>query len=149
MKTIKRGDALPSPRFSCIYFLIENNIVVYVGQSINLAGRVLDHKYTTKIEFDKIGFIPCEVEDMNNMEAINIVKHKPKYNFTLPTNDNFKTLAHLRNRVVNLLLTVKFKYSKKTNTTEIENQREHQYLSSNDCDDIISEFEKIIKAKFS
>ena len=41
IKKYKEPSPCPSP---CVYFLIDKNEIVYVGQSIALLSRIRDHK---------------------------------------------------------------------------------------------------------
>jgi molybdopterin converting factor small subunit len=67
-------------RLKCgIYFLIKDESVVYVGQSINIAQRIANHK-TTK-DFDTFTYIQCKPENLNTIEAMYIDRLKPKYNY--------------------------------------------------------------------
>jgi hypothetical protein len=66
------------PKTCGIYFLINNNEIVYVGQSINIHQRLQKHLYEK--QFDKINIIPCERFELNRMESLYINKFKPKLN---------------------------------------------------------------------
>lgn len=85
-KDINKKDFNP-----CIYFLFKGNKVVYVGQSKNGIARVFSHTIPDlegfKKIFDGYAMIQCELSELNNIEAINIVKHKPKYNKAMPISD--------------------------------------------------------------
>jgi hypothetical protein len=59
-----------------VYFLCQDNDIVYVGQSINLGARLAQH-VQDKV-FDKVYFLPTE--DYNQVEADYIKILKPKYN---------------------------------------------------------------------
>ena len=66
-----------------IYYLLKNEAVVYVGQSVNYASRVLHHTHDK--DFDCF----CISQPDNNMtvnecEFIEIVRYLPKYNKSLP-----------------------------------------------------------------
>ncbi len=65
-----------------IYFLIQGNEIVYVGQTISpFFSRIAGHM--NKL-FDSFVFISAENEMLNDLEAYYIVKFKPKYNVALP-----------------------------------------------------------------
>ena len=74
-----------------IYFLKMDGVVVYVGQSSSLEKRLLSHKRDK--EFNDFDYTECLPEDANNLEARNIVRYNPKYNWNLPKNDLYKS-AH-------------------------------------------------------
>jgi hypothetical protein len=65
------------PEVSGIYFLINQGEVIYVGQSHNVAARILGHK--NKI-FDRAFVLPCPLSKMNETEAAFIGIFKPKLN---------------------------------------------------------------------
>lgn len=72
-----------------IYFLCEDGVVVYVGQSNKVIRRVADHLaqneqayYHKKFDAASVYFIPCPLEQLKEMELYWIQKLKPKYNVT-------------------------------------------------------------------
>ena len=72
-----------------IYFLKMDGVVVYIGQSSSLESRL--RKHSRDKQFDDFDYIECLPEDANNLEAENIVRHNPKYNWNLPKNDLYKS----------------------------------------------------------
>jgi len=79
---------------SGIYFLIKDNRVVYVGQSIDLLKRSLGgHKSK---DFDAVCYIEIDYKiNLNNIEAYFIAKFKPKYNSAIPPNKIGVSKVHL------------------------------------------------------
>ena len=69
----------------CVYFLCRNKVVVYVGQSINLGGRVAAH-YNSK-EFDTVFYIPVIKEHLSEVESAFIRSMRPHYNGHPPKMD--------------------------------------------------------------
>jgi predicted DNA-binding transcriptional regulator AlpA len=65
------------PEVSGIYFLIQEGEVIYVGQSHNVASRIIGHKNKT---FDRAFVLPCPPSKMNETEAAFIGIFKPKLN---------------------------------------------------------------------
>lgn len=65
------------PEVSGIYFLVHNGDVIYVGQSCNVASRMLQHKDKT---FDRAFVLPCAVSKLNETEAAFIGFFKPQLN---------------------------------------------------------------------
>jgi hypothetical protein len=68
-----------------IYVLCLNGEVVYVGQTINIFGRLgasPDHRVRP---YDKIYFIKCNLNELDRLEALMILRLKPSegnaYNF--------------------------------------------------------------------
>lgn len=62
-----------------VYFLIKENEVVYVGQSVNIAARIIAHKNDGKV-FDEVKFILCEKEKLDEKEMFFIKLLQPKLN---------------------------------------------------------------------
>ena len=60
-----------------IYFLLQGNEVVYVGQT--RAGLSRPYSHTDK-EFDTIKLIPCSLDELDFLEDKFISKYLPKYN---------------------------------------------------------------------
>jgi hypothetical protein len=61
-----------------VYFLIDNNEVVYVGQSVNIFSRISQHKIDKK--FDKYAFVPCSKESLDKLESLYIHFLRPRLN---------------------------------------------------------------------
>jgi len=59
----------PASSISGVYFLIRENKIKYVGQTVNLFHRLGQHKRAEK-RFDAFSFIPCEPEHLNELEQI-------------------------------------------------------------------------------
>lgn len=70
--------------YSCIYFLIKNNVVVYVGKTINGKWRIKQHKYDK--DYDKVYIIKCKSDDLMELEDKYMMKYKPRYNMLYNTN---------------------------------------------------------------
>lgn len=67
----------------CIYFLIENGIVVYVGKTENGKWRIKQHKNQKK--YDDVYIIKCNFDDLMELEDYYMMKYKPKYNIMYNT----------------------------------------------------------------
>lgn len=71
--------ASPVPRsLSGVYFLIEDEEIVYVGQSANVIARLHAHMLTKK--FNKIAILACEEKERTMIEAKYIHQFQPKLN---------------------------------------------------------------------
>lgn len=71
--------ASPVPKtLSGVYFLIEDDEIVYVGQSGNVIARLQTHLLTKK--FNKIAILPCEEKERATIEAKYIHLFQPKLN---------------------------------------------------------------------
>lgn len=62
-----------------IYFLIQNDIVVYVGKSTDIETRLTAHRKGKK-EFDSYAIMQCNIEWIDLMETFFISKYQPIYN---------------------------------------------------------------------
>jgi hypothetical protein len=61
-----------------IYFLIKDNEIVYVGKSKRISYRLNDHKRVK--DFNRVFFIECNEEDLDEVERTYIRKFLPKLN---------------------------------------------------------------------
>ncbi len=61
-----------------IYFLVADNRVVYVGQSVNVSGRIGQH--ATFKKFDRVAFVACEKNQLNILESLYIHILRPPLN---------------------------------------------------------------------
>lgn len=70
-----------------IYVLLLKEEVVYVGQTINIFVRLSreDHKLRA---YDKAYFIKCNMDELDRLEALMILKLKPKEGNTYNFNNN-------------------------------------------------------------
>jgi hypothetical protein len=65
---------------SGVYFLCLGDVVVYVGSSSRVSIRVASHKTKGIISFDRSYYIPCDKEDMLDLERAMIRKFVPDFN---------------------------------------------------------------------
>jgi len=63
----------------CVYFLISDGEIVYVGKSENLPGRVNTHKSMGK-NFSEVLYLPCKKNTVYEIETAFIRFLKPMYN---------------------------------------------------------------------
>ena len=70
------------------YALVKNGVVVYVGQSREVLGRVYSHKHPrdrrSRVMFDGIWIWPCRVEELDRLEAELIARYNPRRNVRKP-----------------------------------------------------------------
>lgn len=64
--------------YPCVYFLIRNGEIVYVGQTNKGLERAISH--VKDKSFDSIGIIKCKEEELNEKETFYIAKYRPLYN---------------------------------------------------------------------
>ena len=60
-----------------VYFLVDGNKVVYVGQSVNVYSRIAQHHSKA---FDSFAFIPCKKEILDSLESLYIHILRPPLN---------------------------------------------------------------------
>ena len=60
-----------------VYFLLDGNDVVYIGQSVNVYVRISSHAGK---KFDRYAFIPCSIEALDRLESLYIHLLRPKLN---------------------------------------------------------------------
>ena len=68
---------IPGGIQNAIYFLVNNDEVIYVGQTKNGLKRILQHG--DKV-FNKYSFIEKPIEELDYWEDYYIMKYQPKYN---------------------------------------------------------------------
>ena len=71
--------------FCCIYFLIKNDEIVYVGQSTRGIRRIYEH---TDKDFDYYNIIQVERKELDTVETEAIIEFKPFYNKSIPLGSN-------------------------------------------------------------
>jgi hypothetical protein len=82
-----------------IYFLLENDELVYIGQSTNIMARISHHIADPDKSFNQHTIMPVVPEvSLNDLEAILILKYKPKYNTSIPVNAFFCSKETARKR---------------------------------------------------
>jgi len=82
------GDITPyeTDEEAKVYFLIKDDHVIYVGQSINLDSRLGGH---ASKGFDSVSYLRVAESELNNVEAFYIVKFNPVLNKALPSNKHY------------------------------------------------------------
>jgi hypothetical protein len=63
-----------------IYFLMQGESVVYVGQSVDIGARIRSHENEAVKRFDKVFYLPCSEEALDSKENFFIGLYKPRYN---------------------------------------------------------------------
>lgn len=86
------AGAVEVPKYpdSFVYFLVNGDEVVYVGQTKHGISRPLSHVGCK--EFDHIFIIECAVADLDFVEGNYIAKYQPKYNKTIGTATHYSLL---------------------------------------------------------
>ena len=65
---------------SGIYFLIDNNKIVYCGKTKKMYERIWSHIRDKGKKFDRYFFIPMSAKESDDAEKVYISKFQPKYN---------------------------------------------------------------------
>ena|SRR3990167_5482971 len=72
-------SALPWSKASGVYFLLDCNEVVYVGQSVNVYNRIGRHEDK---QFNRYAFVPCAIDSLDMLESLYIHCLRPRLNGT-------------------------------------------------------------------
>lgn len=83
-------------QFSGIYFLLQCDRVVYVGQSTCVPSRIQAHALSKQKLFDRWNYVSVSTEVLNDVEAHWIMEIKPLYNNCLPPNNIWVTEKQIR-----------------------------------------------------
>lgn len=75
-----------------VYMLYKGDNIVYVGQSQSSIIQRISYHSTDK-DFDSIAFMNAPKHLLDYLEATLIIKHKPKYNKSLPMKSEYFGLA--------------------------------------------------------
>jgi len=67
-----------------IYFLLQQDLIVYVGQAKNVLGRIATHRAEGRKVFDRIFIVECKAAELDHLEALYIDKFRPTYNIVRP-----------------------------------------------------------------
>lgn len=78
------AHAQPVTRHIGVYFLVHGDEVVYVGQSVNVYGRVMGHFTGPEKQFDRATWVPVEREDLDVVESLYIHALRPRLNGAPP-----------------------------------------------------------------
>lgn len=68
----------PAPEESCVYFLLKDGAVIYVGKSRSLQARIASHQ--SDKDFDRILILACEPSVLDEVEQYWIRKLQPPLN---------------------------------------------------------------------
>lgn len=80
---IWKNEELSLPSGFCVYHLLRNGVVVYVGRSAQGMARVVSHIREQKKDFDSFRAYECATnEEAKYLEALEIWRFDPEYNST-------------------------------------------------------------------
>jgi len=69
----------PVHRITGIYFLFKGEVLIYIGQSINIMGRINTHNIE---DWDTFSYVEVPKYDLDRIEKEYILKYKPEKNGT-------------------------------------------------------------------
>lgn len=75
--------SIPFSFVSGVYFLIQADEIVYVGQSVNVMSRIAQHRRDGEKDFDSFNAVPCKPEDLDRLEELYINAFVPRFNTVL------------------------------------------------------------------
>ncbi len=84
--------------FTGIYFLLDGEQVVYVGQTLSISSRIYDHHRSSK-KFNRFAWVRCKPELLNDWEGYYIGSLLPKYNGGIPPNSHYMAYKRLKKTV--------------------------------------------------
>ena len=113
-----------------VYFLFNQNDVVYVGQGQDILSRIGHHALAGKKQFDSYAYLPCPADQLNEAEAHFIHLLQPYYNKTIPFNDTYKSLPTIK-RTLGVNLNVLKRYM------------QHQRLPLNQATYLLTDFQEL------
>lgn len=93
-QNLKREVFVPADN-GYVYFLYDNNKLVYVGSTVDVSRRYFQHKLSDK-EFDYMEYIEVPLEEMNIVEIAFIVTNRPEYNKNIFGNTLINTIEKLK-----------------------------------------------------
>lgn len=73
-----------------VYFLLNGDRVVYVGQSVNVFARITQHSTAGVIKFDRYALVPCQKDWLDKIESLYIHCLRPAMNGNLRHGDSAK-----------------------------------------------------------
>lgn len=82
IKLLEKKELLKLSTSKCnqgfVYFLFKESIIVYIGSTTNLSGRLTIHQ--EEKDYDNYAYIICETNKRKIIESLYILKFNPKYN---------------------------------------------------------------------
>lgn len=76
--------AMSFDRIVGVYFLLQDDEIVYVGQSTNIMTRLSNHKFEATKLFSRVFVMECPEAHLDRLERLYIDKFKPRYNSAMP-----------------------------------------------------------------
>lgn len=110
---------------SGVYLLVHRGVVIYIGKSKCMLGRVYSHRnlWNSKrrrkelpwwvesmlpgIQFDEIHVRPCSLEALDDLERDMIELYKPRYNVQMKTNAKSRAEVSIKINGIPVMLNAK------------------------------------------
>ena len=92
-KTLQKYEA---KRIKGVYFLFQDDEIVYVGQSVDIHARISVHMSDENKEFDSFSFIEFSDDNLDIHEGDYIMEYRPFLNSTMPKGARWKSQAQLK-----------------------------------------------------
>ncbi len=80
VESAQRSEIEDARRLCGVYFLIDGDEVVYVGQSVNVAARILQHIACPTKQFNRACYVPVHPDELDDTEKSLITLFAPKHN---------------------------------------------------------------------
>jgi hypothetical protein len=78
------GPSTPAPWTTGIYFLLDEGVIVYVGQSRDVQRRVDQHGTSKAIPFDRAMWMRLPTNELDAFESALICLLRPRHNVHVP-----------------------------------------------------------------
>lgn len=78
------GEAMLYDAVTGVYFLLQDDEIVYVGRSTDALRRLSQHRIEGAKTFNRVYLIQCAAVEMARLEEMYIDKFRPKYNLDVP-----------------------------------------------------------------
>ena len=79
----KASKYIPFDTFPRVYFLFDDDVLVYIGQSMKISGRITQH--VEQKTFNKVASFRVSGSELDMIKMINVRHYHPVYNKTVVT----------------------------------------------------------------
>lgn len=133
---------VPEDGVPCVYSLIDpDGVVIYAGQSISIRSRLYTH-VSTGIGFADFDVTVVEEDEMNEQEALLIVKHNSRLNLTIPKNTKYINRSTAKSNIaLHAIRLVNRLPSAFHREPRYRGGKSHSYVRKEDQDQILSQLD--------
>lgn len=82
-------------RIPAVYFLFRGGEIIYIGQTIDIHGRMTSHKHSASLYYDYFRFIVCPEIKLLEYEARLIAYFRPPFNTSKPKIEKERVKSNL------------------------------------------------------